>query len=100
LDVTSRERHVPRVVADKLQEKQAKVARAAKTASKRVQAKSATGTISEEWLLDSDGRRVGVLAFDANSPSFAKDLTVLFEKNVEGRGAKIRRDLAFIPVKT
>jgi hypothetical protein len=72
LDVTSRERHVPRVVADKLQEKQAKAARAVKTASKRVRAKNATGTISEEWLLDSDGRGARVLALDANSPAFAK----------------------------
>jgi hypothetical protein len=88
LDVTSGERHVPRVVADKLQEKLAEAARAAKTASKRVRAKSVRGTISEEWLLDSDGRRVRVLALDANSPAFAKDLTLLFEKNV----ARARRE--------
>jgi hypothetical protein len=88
-----RERNVPRVVADKsgqrkLNEKRAMAHRAAKIARKEMRTKSAGGTLSEERLFQPDGRRGRVLTLDANSATFASDLTLMFEKNV----ARARRE--------
>jgi hypothetical protein len=46
------------------------------------------GTVRERRLRDASGRNVKVLSLDANSATFADDLTLLFERNV----AKARRE--------
>jgi hypothetical protein len=78
---------VPRIVDKseqrKLHKKRAKVRQAANTARKDVRTKSVRGTISEERLFQPDGHRGRVLTVDANSATFASDLTLMFEKNVE-----------------
>src|SRR5258708_32990139 len=88
-----RERDVPRVVADKsgqkkLHKKRAMAHRSAKTALKQMRTKGARGTVSEERLFLPDGHRGRVLTLDANSATFASDLTLMFEKNV----ARVRRE--------
>jgi hypothetical protein len=64
------------------------VYRVAKTAGKTMRTKGVQGTVSEERLLRPDGRRGRVLTLDANSATFASDLTLIFEKNV----ARARRE--------
>jgi hypothetical protein len=46
------------------------------------------GVVRERRLRDAYGRTVKVLSLDANSATFADDLTLLFERNV----AKARRE--------
>jgi len=48
---------------------------------------AAQGTVSVERLFRPDGQRDRVLTLDANSATFTRDLTLVFEKNV----AKARR---------
>jgi len=87
-----RERDVPRVVTKRFGQKKlkkpAKARRAAAAASKEMQKKGVQGTVSEERLFSPDGHRRRVLTLDANSATFASDLTLMFEKNV----ARARRE--------
>ena len=86
------ERDVTRVVnkseRKKLKKKPAEEHRAAKptlkeSRTKGIQGTVSQGTVSEERLFRPDGHRVRVLTLDANSATFASDLTSMFEKNVE-----------------
>jgi hypothetical protein len=72
----------------KPEKKSSKVRRAAKVALKKMRAKDIQGTVSEERLFRPDGHLRRVLTLDANSPTFASDLTLIFEKNV----ARVRRE--------
>jgi hypothetical protein len=89
-----REKDVPRVVTKKSGRRKLKNERAnadrtlLKMASKETLANDDRGTVSEEWLFDLDGRRRRVFTVDANSATFASDLTLMFEKNV----ARARRE--------
>jgi hypothetical protein len=47
-----------------------------------------TSGVRERYLRNAEGRSVRVFSLDANSPTFADDLTLLFERNV----AKARRE--------
>lgn len=67
----------------KLDKKKSKPYRTAKMRTKGVH-----GTVSEEMLFRPDGHRGRVLTLDANSTTFASDLTLIFEKNV----ARARRE--------
>src|ERR1700730_4704712 len=61
---------------------------AAKSTPKESRTKGVQGTVSEERLFSPDGHRRRVLTLDANSATFASDLTLMFEKNV----ARARRE--------
>jgi hypothetical protein len=50
--------------------------------------KARRGSVREKLLRDSEGRIVRIAALDANSPTFADDLTAVFARNV----AKARRE--------
>jgi hypothetical protein len=86
------ERDVTRVVnksrRKKLEKKRAEARRAAKSTPKDNRTKGVQGTVSEERLFRPDGHRGRVLTLDANSATFASDLTLMFEKNVE----RVRRE--------
>ena len=45
-------------------------------------ARGRTGSVRKKSLRDPDGRMVRVLSLDANSATFADDLTIVFERNV------------------
>lgn len=47
-----------------------------------------SGSVREKRLRKADGQTVRVLSLDANSETFADDLTVVFERNV----ARARRE--------
>ena len=83
---------MPRVVAGKSGQKPSKkramAHRAAKAALKGLRPKGARSSVLEEKLFRPDGHRGRVLTLDANSPTFATDLTLVFEKNV----ARARRE--------
>jgi hypothetical protein len=72
----------------KPEKKSSKVRRATKMAVKKMRAKDVQGTVSEERLFRPDGHLRRVLTLDANSATFANDLTLIFEKNV----ARVRRE--------
>jgi hypothetical protein len=57
-----------------------------KIAGKR-RAKGPGTVLSVERLFRPDGSRESVVVLDSNSPTFTRDLTLLFEKNV----ARVRR---------
>jgi hypothetical protein len=46
------------------------------------------GSVTEKRVRAADGRRIKVLAIDANSPTFGDDLSYVFKKNV----ARARRE--------
>ncbi len=50
--------------------------------------KARKGAVREKTVLRSDGRRERVFSIDANSATFADDLTILFARNV----ARARRE--------
>ena len=87
-----RERSVPRVANKSgrkmLKKKRAEAHRVAKSTPKDMRTKGVQGTVSEERLFRPDGHRGRVLTLDANSATFASDLTLIFEKNV----ARVRRE--------
>ncbi len=72
----------------KLERKRAEAHRAAKSTLKGGRTKGVQGSVSEELLFRPDGHRGRVLTLDANSATFARDLTLIFEKNVE----RVRRE--------
>jgi hypothetical protein len=86
------ERDVRRVVNKSgrktLERKRAEAHRAAKSTPKGSRTKGLQGSVSEERLFRPDGHRGRVLTLDANSATFASDLTLIFEKNVE----RVRRE--------
>jgi hypothetical protein len=93
LDIASMvERDVTRVVNQsgqkKLKKRRAEAHRAAEPTLKESRTKGVRGTVSEERLFRPDGHRGRVLTLDANSATFASDLTLMFEKNVE----RVRRE--------
>jgi hypothetical protein len=81
------ERDVTRVVNKSeqkgLKKMRAEAHRAGKSTLKDSRTKDVKGTVSEERLFRPDGHRGRVLTLDANSATFASDLTLMFEKNVE-----------------
>lgn len=54
----------------------------------RAAAGNPAGTVTAKTVVSPDGRKVKVLAIDANSKTFGNDLQLLFAKNV----AKARRE--------
>jgi hypothetical protein len=56
--------------------------------TKRPARKARKAVVRQKHLRDLQGRTVRVLSLDANSATFADDLTLLFERNV----AKARRE--------
>jgi hypothetical protein len=54
-----------------------------KSTLKDSRTKDVQGTVSEARLFRTSGHPGVVLTFDANSATFASDLTLMFEKNVE-----------------
>ena len=86
------ERDVTRLVnksgQKKLKKKRGEAHRAAESTLKESRTKGVQGTVSEERPFRPDGHRGRVLTLDANSATFASDLTLIFEKNV----ARVRRE--------
>jgi hypothetical protein len=72
----------------KIHKKRARVHKSARIVRKDARTKGVRGTVLEERLFRPDGHSERVLTLDANSATFASDLTLVFEKNV----ARARRE--------